>query len=134
MASSSSSGIRDLLGGYLAGRVAADRLVPAIAAEFYGGGDARARAVLAPLMAVVERAAPGIVQLAKAEGGAGFDIRLAERPFPAEYEVDLRRAAQQVLSNAGTAPGGAAPAGAATAPGFWGRLVERVRRLFSASD
>jgi hypothetical protein len=132
MVSSSTSGIRDLLGGFVAGRVPADRIVPAVAAAFYRGDDRREQEALRPVMDVIERAAPGIVQLARAEGGPGFDIRLAERPFPVAYEAELRRAAVGALAGVWA---GAAPAEDRTPSlGFWGRLVGRVRRLFSASS
>jgi hypothetical protein len=135
MASSSSSATRALLEGYIAGRVPAERLVPAIAAEYYRSVDRRQREALRPVIEVIERAAPGVVKLARSEGGAGFDIGLSERPFSAAHEADLRRAAETVLAQAwgGTT---SEPAGAASATpaGFWGRLVGRVRRLFSASS
>ena len=126
MASSSFSAVRPLLEDYVGGRLAADRLVPALAAQYYrAAGVARER--LRPVMEVIERAAPGVVQLARSAEGPGFDVRLAERPFPAEYEAELRRAAQAVLE-AGPA---AAPVPATA--GFWSRLLGRVRRLFSAA-
>jgi hypothetical protein len=135
MASSSSSATRALLEGYVAGRVPAERLVPAIAAEYYRSVDRRQREALRPVIDVIERAAPGVVKLARTEGGAGFDIGLAERPFSDSHEAELRQAVAGVLAaawgGAGAAPAvGALPA----APGFWSRLVDRVRRLFSASS
>jgi hypothetical protein len=132
MASSSSSAIKPLLEDYVGGRIPADRLVPAVAAQYYGAGARTGREGLRPLMDVIERAAPGVVQLARVAGGPGFDIRLAERPFPAEYEPELRRAAQSVLEG-GAALAGEPGAAAASEPGFWSRLLGRVRRLFSAS-
>jgi hypothetical protein len=134
MASSSSSAARALLEGYVAGRVAADRLVPAIAAEYYRSVDRRQREALRPVIEVIERAAPGVVKLARSEGGSGFDIGLAERPFSAEHEAELRLAAAAVLEQpwGGAAPATPVPAAAAPA-GFWTRFMTRVRRLFSAS-
>lgn len=133
MASSSSSAIRTLLEEYVGGRVAADRLVPSIAAQYYRS-EARGREGLRPLMDVIERAAPGVVQLARVPEGPGFDIRLAERPFPAEYEPELRRAAQSVLEGGAqwVAEADRSPVVAAEV-GFWSRLLSRVRRLFSAT-
>jgi hypothetical protein len=123
-----------LLEGYVAGRVPAARLVPAIAAEYYRSVDRRQREALQPVIEVIERAAPGVVKLARTEGGAGFDIGLAERPFSDSHEAELRQAVAGVLAAAwggsGTAPAAVALPGA---PGFWSRLVDRVRRLFSAS-
>ncbi|HET9709950.1 MAG TPA: hypothetical protein VFP39_16735 [Gemmatimonadales bacterium] len=105
------------------------RLVPAIAVEYYRSPDAKQRAALRPVMDVIERAAPGVARLARTESGSGFDIQLAERPFPEAFETSLQEAAAGALEQWGTAP----PAGAAAGSGFWGRLFDRVRRLFSAS-
>jgi len=130
--SSGSSAARELLAAYVAGRMPADRLVSAIAAEYYRSPDARQRAALVPVMEVIERAAPGVARLARTEAGAGFEIQLAERPFPEAFESALKEAAASVLAAAwGTAPQVAA-ADVATGPGFWSRLLGRVRRLFSA--
>jgi hypothetical protein len=129
MASSSSSAARALLEGYVSGRVTADRLVPAIAAEYYRGTDRRQREALRPVIEVIERAAPGVVKLARTEGGAGFDVGLAERPFSEAHATELRRAVESVLAGSWGGTSGAA----AAEPGFWSRLMGRVRRLFSAS-
>lgn len=134
MASSSSSAARALLEGFVAGRVAADRLVPAIAAEYYRTTDGRQREALRPVIEVIERAAPGVVKLARSDGGSGFDIGLAERPFSVEHEAELRLAAAAVLEKPWGAAGSPQPAPAAPAQaGFWTRFMDRVRRLFSAS-
>ena len=98
MASSSSSAAKELLAGFVAGRVPAARLVPAIAAEYYRSADAKQRAALRPVMEVLERAAPGVARLARAETGAGFDIQLAERPFPDTFERALKEAAVTALA------------------------------------
>jgi len=124
MASSSSSAIKELLAGYLTGRVKADRVVTTVAEAYYENRGT-AREQLQPLMDVIERAAPGMVDLVRTEGGAGFDIRLAERPFPKQYEAELRRAAETVLGGTG--------GGTVLQPGFLVRLARAVRRLFSAS-
>jgi len=129
MASSSSSAAKELLAAYVAGRVPAVRLVPAIAVEYYRSPDATQRAVLRPVMDVIERAAPGVARLARTESGAGFDIQLVERPFPETFETSLKEAAAGALEQWGTPP----PAGTAKGSGFWDRLFDRVRRLFSAS-
>jgi hypothetical protein len=130
MASSSSSAAKDLLAAFVAGRVPAVRLVPAIAVEYYRSADAKHRAALQPLMDVIERAAPGVARLARTESGAGFDIQLAERPFPETFETSLKEAAAGALAGWGTAASAGAMVGGA---GFWSRLIDRVRRLFSAS-
>ena len=127
--SSASSVAKELLAGYVAGRVPAVRLVPAIAVEYYRSPDAKQRAALQPVMDVIERAAPGVARLARTQSGAGFDIQLAERPFPETFEMSLKQAAAGALEQWGMPP----PAGTAAGAGFWGRLVDRVRRLFSAS-
>jgi hypothetical protein len=122
----SSDAVKGLLEGYLGGRVPAERLVPAVAAEYYRTVDRRTRDVLRPIMEVIERAAPGVGRLARTEGGAGFDIRLAERPFPPSDQEALRQAVTAALaSQADSTP--------AASPGLLARLVRAVRRLFSAS-
>jgi hypothetical protein len=128
--SSASSVARELLAEYVAGRVPAVRLVPAIAVEYYRSPDVKHREALRPVMDVIERAAPGVARLARTESGAGFAIQLAERPFPETFETSLKEAAAGALALWGTV----ASAGAvATGSGFWSRLIDRVRRLFSAS-
>lgn len=129
----SSDAVRALLEGYLGGRIPAERLVPAVAAEYYRSVDRRTRDALRPVMEVVERAAPGVGRLARTEGGAGFDIRLAERPFPPAEEEILRNVVSAAL--AGMVAGAAVPPGEGVTPaqpGFLARLVQAVRRLFSA--
>jgi hypothetical protein len=108
--------------------VPAERLVPAVAAEYYRTVDRRTREMLRPIMEVIERAAPGVGQLARTEGGAGFDIRLAERPFPSSDQDALRQAVASALAEVSESP--PVPA---SAPGLLARLVGVVRRLFSAS-
>ena len=130
----SSDVVRQALADFLAGRAKAERVVAAVAEAYYRSG-ARLNSVregLRPVLDVIERAAPGVVALARTEGGAGFDIRLAERPFPKQYEAELRQAAALALAGMGgrggmeTAPGGE--------PGLLGRMLRAVRRLFSASS
>jgi len=93
-----SSSIRGELEGFVAGRVQAERLVIAVAAEYYRETRNGKRETLRPIIDVIDRASPGIVELGIVPGGAGFEIRLAERPFPSQYEAELRRAAEAVLS------------------------------------
>lgn len=124
-----SSPVKDALEGYVAGRVTAERLVIAVTTEYYGRGAKRGRRDgLQPLIDVIDRASPGIVELGSIVGGAGFDVRLAERPFPKDYESALRRAAEALL-NAGERPGKPEAEGA----GLIGWVVATVRRLFIAS-
>jgi hypothetical protein len=138
MTSSASSAVKGLLAGYLAGRVPVERLVPALAAEYYRSVDAGTRSALRPVMEVIERAAPGVGRLARTEGGAGFEISLAERPFPSSDQTALRDAVTAVLASAWAAgaevsPVGAVEPGTVASPGFLARVVRAVRRLFSAS-
>ena len=98
---SASSRVKDALESYLAGRVKAERLVVAVAAEYYRDVRNGKRETLQPLIDVIDRASPGIVELGTVQGGSGFDVRLAERPFPKQHEPELRRAAEAVLSGGG---------------------------------
>src|SRR3989442_8013619 len=95
---SASFPVKDALESYVAGRVKAERLVIAVSAAYYGDARNGKRESLQPLIDVIDRASPGIVELGTATGGPGFDIRLAERPFPKQHEAELRRAAEAVLS------------------------------------
>src|SRR2546428_381401 len=102
MTSSASSPISLAIAGYVAGRVTPERLVAQVAAAYYDGGKAgeggrEKKEALRPLIEVIDRASPGIVELGSVESGPGFDIRLAERPFPRRYEAELRRAAETYL-------------------------------------
>ena len=115
-----SSSIRGELEGFVAGRVQAERLVIAVAAEYYQEPGNGKRETLRPIIDVIDRASPGIVELGIVPGGAGFEIRLAERPFPSQYEAELRRAAEAVLSGNGK----------------WetGNVWAWIRRLFSRAS
>src|SRR2546426_6083348 len=126
MTSSASSPISLAIAGYVAGHVKAERLVALVATAYYGVGGKRDG--LKPLMDVIERAAPGVVELAGRAGGAGFDIRLAERPFPKRYEAELRRAAETYLQREETGEWGKGKG-----DGLVGRALAAIRRLFSPS-
>ena len=119
------SPVRDVLEAYLAGRVKAERLVITVTTAYYGkdGGSGK-RDGLGPVIEVIDRASPGIVELGTVQGGAGFEVRLAERPFPKQHEADLRRAAAAVLGRGTTERYDAS---------LIRRLVAAVRRLFTAS-
>ena len=129
----SSDVARQALAEYLAGRVKAERVVAAVAEACYRSGARRdaGREALRPVLDVIERAAPGVVALARTEGGAGFDIRLAERPFPKQHEAELRQAAAAALAGMGERGGVEAVVGGE--PGLLGRMIRAVRRLFSAA-
>src|SRR2546428_13706542 len=105
MTSSASSPVRLAIAGYVAGRVKPERLIAQVAAAYYDGGkggegERGKREELRPLIDVIERAAPGVVELARRPGGPRVDIRLAERPCPKPYEDQLRRAAGSYLLHA----------------------------------
>src|SRR5258708_6547220 len=93
---SSATSVNDALTGYAAGRLTAQQLVGVVVAAYYGGrgtGDG-----LKPVMEVIERAHPGIVELAAAPDKPGFSVRLAERPFPKRLEAELRQAVASVVT------------------------------------
>src|SRR2546425_12040203 len=99
---SASSPVKDALESYIAGRVKAERLVIAVSAAYYREAPNGKRETLQPLIDVIDRASPGIVELGTAQGGSGFAISLAERPFPKEHEAELRRGARaRVAGRAG---------------------------------
>jgi len=125
---SASSPVKDALESYIAGRVKAERLVIAVSAAYYREAPNGKRETLQPLIDVIDRASPGIVELGTVQGGSGFAISLAERPFPKEHEAELRRAAEAVLSG-----GGMVEAATAPSSGMIARLVAAVRRLFNPS-
>jgi len=122
-----SSRISDALESYVAGRLKAERLVIAISAAYYGDSNNGNRESLQPLIDVIDRASPGIVELGTATGGPGFDIRLAKRPFPKQHEAELREAAEAVLAGSGKRETGNVQS--AKAMGFWAW----IRSLFRGS-
>ena len=130
-----SSPVRDALESYVAGRMKAERLVIAVSAEYYREARDGRREALQPLIDVIDRASPGIVELGTVQGGSGFAISLAERPFPKQYEAELRRAAEAVLNRgeAGEKARGEAGEGGTVQRGRVARLVAAVRRMFSPS-
>ncbi len=108
--------VKEALESYVAGRVKAERLVIAVSAAYYRESGNGTREALQPLMDVIDRASPGIVELGTVQGGSGFDVRLAERPFPKQYEAQLREAAATVLSGCGMRDAGWEYDGEATHP------------------
>src|SRR5437879_3417779 len=136
------SPVKEALEAYVAGRVKAERLVVAVAAEYYrdalnpkGLPNGRGkREMLRPLIDVIDRASPGIVELGTVQGGSGFDVRLAERPFPKQHEPELRRAAEAVLSGGGMRDAGWEHDSEATHPASRiSHLASWFRRLFHGS-
>ncbi len=122
-----SSPVRRELEEYVAGRVTPERAVIAATVAYYRDAGSGMRDALQPLIEVIDRASPGIVELQSVSGASGFEVRLAERAFPSQYEPELRQAAQAALA------GLAAPAASAASLGFLDRIAGALRRLFSAS-
>src|SRR5438105_12337060 len=94
---SSASSVNDVLTGYAAGRVTAEQLVGVVAAAYYGARDSGLGARLKPLVEIIERAHPGVVELSATSDRPGFAVRVAERPFPKRYETELRQGVQALL-------------------------------------
>jgi len=86
---------------------------------------------LQPLIDVIERASPGVVELGSVESGPGFGIRLAERPFPKQYEAALRRAAEACLASERTTGVIDVAAVQSSQPGLIARIAGAVRRFFA---
>src|SRR5256712_951646 len=103
---SGSSPVKEALEAYVAGRVKAERLVIAVSAAYYREAGNGKRETLQPLIDVIDRASPGIVELGTVQGGSGFDVRLAERPFPKQHEAELRRAGEGGCAGGGGGAGG----------------------------
>lgn len=128
--SSATSSINDVLAAYVAGREKATRVVAVMAEAYYRETGKGKRDAWRPVIDVIERAAPGMVELVGAPGRPGFEIRLAQRDFPKNYEGQLKQAVEAVLSGSGRREAETAPA---PPPGLWSRVVSAVRRLFTAS-
>lgn len=126
---SSAISVNDALTGYLAGRLTAEQLVAAVTAEYYRETRNGKREPLQPIMDVVERAHPGIVELKGSDQRPGFDVRLAERPFPKRYEAELRQAVAAVFARfpVSHVP---CPDESPPKPGFLRRIVNALRRVF----
>jgi hypothetical protein len=132
--SSAASPIRTVLEGYVAGRVKAERVVEAVAAAYYMERGAGSRERLRPLMDVIERAHPGTIELTGTAEKPGFAVRLAERPFPKEYEGALKEAVRVALEKGQfSAPSSSSFRAPLPAPGLFARLYTAVRRFFTAS-
>src|SRR5260370_9711564 len=90
--SAASSPVSDALASYVAGRIKSERVVIAVAAAFYGARG-RERGALQPLIDVIDRASPGIVELGSVAGGVGVGDRLPAPPFPPPDQAPPPRAA-----------------------------------------
>lgn len=127
---SSDSSVNDVLAGYVAGRVTAAQLVASVTAEYYRGTRKGKRETLRPIMDVIERTHPGVVELSSTVERPGFGVRLAERPLPKRHEPELRAAVQQVID---TLPVERSqfPEERPRKIGLFGRIVAALRRIFS---
>jgi len=118
---SSASSVNDALASYAAGRITAQQLVGVVAAAYYKGDGSRQ--MLRPVMDVIERAHPGIVELSASIERPGFAVRLAERPFPKQWEPALRDAAASLSGTASNIP-------PRSSHGLFTRVLQAIRRLF----
>ncbi len=129
---SSGSSVNEALTGYAAGRVTAEQLAGVVAAAYYGNG---AQGLgpggrLKPLMEIIERAHPGIVELSGSGDRPGFAVHLAGRPFPKRYEAELRQGVHAVLvGGLADVPSPQAPT---PRPSLLARIASAIRRVFSA--
>jgi hypothetical protein len=133
---SSATSVNDALIGYAAGRMTAQQLVGAVAAEYYRETRNGKRETLRAIMDVVERAHPGVVELKASEAIPGFDVRLAERPFPKRFEAELKQAVERVLQMVvGAQHAAPVPDPSRTVPpptGILARIIRAIRKVFSA--
>lgn len=120
---SSALSVNSSLADYAAGRITAQQLV-GVVAEAYYRGDGR-REMLRPVMDVIERAHPGVVELSASDEKPGFAVRLAERPFPKQWEGALRQAAASIGSTG-------ANISHLPAPGLFTRIVRAIKKMFNA--
>lgn len=103
------------------------RVVAAVMDAYYREGGSTKREALRPVIEVIERAAPGVVELAAAGDTPGFRVRLTERPFPERYAHELRMAAGVALRE--WSPDDVGPV-AVPVTGLVHRVVVAIRRLF----
>jgi hypothetical protein len=127
-----SSLVRRELEEYAAGRGEAARVVAAVMEAYYRERDRGKWDALRPLIEVIERAAPGVVELAAAGDTPGFRVRLAERHFPDQYATELRVAAGVALRewSPSTEEASRVAPPAPPAPGLLQRVFGAIRRLF----
>jgi len=136
--SSAPSSINDVLAAYVAGREKATRVVAVVAEAYYRETGKGKRETLRAVIDVIERAAPGMVELTGSPGRPGFEIRLEQREFPKAYEADLKRAVEAALAGGGKRETvDVKPAETADEGGRKASLVSRffaaVKRMFTAS-
>jgi len=129
---SSATSVNDVLEGYVAGRLTAEQVVAVVTAAYYrtgDGGRGRGGGVKA-LMEIIERAHPGFIELSATAGRPGFEVRLAERPFPKRYEAELRQAVQALLAGGGQVA--TRPPSHVPRPGLFSRIIRAIRGVFRA--
>ena len=129
---SSDSSVNDALHGYAAGRVTAEQLVGVVAAAYYREQGAGSREQLRPLIEIIERAHPGFVALFGSVDTPGFAVRIAERPFPKRNEPELRQAVGVVLAAGVITTMPATPRAVLPAPSLFSRILQAIRKVFSA--
>jgi hypothetical protein len=105
--------------------MSAERVVATVATAYYGEQRAGSREQLKPIVEIIEKAHPGVVELSSIGGKPGFAVRLADRPFPKQYEPELREAVAGVV----TAP---PPGSPLPAPSLFRRILRAIRRVFNA--
>jgi hypothetical protein len=117
------------LADYLAGRLSAEQLVAAVSTEYYRETGNGKRETFRPIIDVIERTHPGVVELSATADRPGFGVRLAGRPFPKRSEPELRAAVQQVLDTLPVArfP---FPVEQPRRLGLLGRVLAAIRRVF----
>jgi hypothetical protein len=126
-----SSPVKRELEEYVAGRGGVTRVVAAVMDAYYREGGGGKREALRPVIDVIERAAPGVVELAAAGDTPGFRVRLAERPFPERYTHELRLAAGLALREWSSDAGAPPSPSPRPAPGLIHRVLVAIRRIFS---
>jgi hypothetical protein len=132
----SSASSANPLAAYLAGQLTAEQLVAAVTADYYGARDSGLGTRLKPLMEIIERAHPGVVELSGNGEKPGYAVRLAERPFPKRHEAELREAVRKAVQNdvgaqhAAPLPDRSTPVPRST--GILTRIIRAIRNIFTA--
>ena len=124
---SSDSSVNDALADYAAGRITTQQLVGVVATAYYGDGGRGRGDGLRPVIEVIERAHPGVIELVGSAEQPGFAVRLADRPFPKKFDAELREVVAGVLNVGVTCPPPPVPR-----PSLFTRIVRALRRVFSA--
>jgi hypothetical protein len=130
---SSATSVNGALGDYAAGRITAEELVSVVTAAYWSQeSGARSREALRPIIDVIEKAHPGIVELGGTSEKPGFAVRVAERPFPKRHEEELRQAVQNIVGAQHAAPLHDPSISVPPASGFLSRIVAAIRKIFTA--